>query len=298
VSDRYALRRLNPYQGLVQVVEQDAARAVSLDGSQWEIQVLVKAPAEDWGVLDPARIESHYLRFGLWSAEDSLQRFPTRPGLDRDQLDVLANALLGELAEATGYLPFPLRDAFELWLLDTAGRPLALLGSAVDPADMGRVGARRWSAATFPARDLGGERTAGATPVANTLEALVQEAAGSGQVRWFRRERAGFGPGWATDDDAELPAAFFPPFGLHEQWPDPAAQALVDVWLRWMAPALLCLPDLGAECYRRLESLAQSRAGQVDRLWRLYPEQVDAAFIARCRVEARLRRANPPATTG
>jgi len=35
----YGVRRLNPFQGILQVVELGDARALSLDGVRWEIQV-------------------------------------------------------------------------------------------------------------------------------------------------------------------------------------------------------------------------------------------------------------------
>ena len=34
----YAVRRLNPFQGVIQIIKSDTARALSLDGINWEIQ--------------------------------------------------------------------------------------------------------------------------------------------------------------------------------------------------------------------------------------------------------------------
>ncbi len=44
----FGVRRLNPFQGMLQVVERGGARALSLDGESWEVQVLCAKPEHSW----------------------------------------------------------------------------------------------------------------------------------------------------------------------------------------------------------------------------------------------------------
>ena len=44
----YGVRRLNPFLGMLQVVELANARALSPDGLRWEIQVLCAQPEHTW----------------------------------------------------------------------------------------------------------------------------------------------------------------------------------------------------------------------------------------------------------
>ena len=46
----YALRRLNPFLGVIQVIETSCGRASSSNGLVWDIQILSQSPA-DWGSL-------------------------------------------------------------------------------------------------------------------------------------------------------------------------------------------------------------------------------------------------------
>ena len=50
----YALRRLNPFLGVVQVVETPSGRASSSNGLVWDVQILTEGPA-DWGSLGSGR---------------------------------------------------------------------------------------------------------------------------------------------------------------------------------------------------------------------------------------------------
>jgi len=264
---------------------------VSPDGEGWELQLRIEAPADQWGSLNAGRREMRYLRAGFWSRSAGLQRLALQPGLDGAAVQQAGDQLVRAVAAAQGELPFALADSLECWLLDRSGQPLALVASA-RPED-GPAGKRvlRWIAAALEERQLG-QAPQGA-PLADDLENLLRRTAQGGRIGWFRRERAGHGAGSPLDPAAGEPLAgdAFPCLPLRPDWALAADQSLVDAWVAWMAPGLLCLPYLTAQDYLRLQSLALQRAESVDRLWRLYPAAVDRAFIDRCRVEARLRRA-------
>ena len=60
----YGVRRLNQFQGILQVVELGDARALSLDGVRWEIQVRCAQPELPWGIPSRGEPMMRYLRFG------------------------------------------------------------------------------------------------------------------------------------------------------------------------------------------------------------------------------------------
>jgi len=71
----YALRRLNPFLGVIQVVETPSGRASSSNGLVWDIQMLTQAPA-DWGSLNAGNRGKAWYRYGLWSERDGLAHRP------------------------------------------------------------------------------------------------------------------------------------------------------------------------------------------------------------------------------
>jgi hypothetical protein len=288
---RYARRRINPFLGVIQVIESDDGRALSPDGCNWEIQLFAERRV-GWGSLGTST-ERRLYRYGVWSSAEGLACFPTPPMVSREEARRAAGVLVDAARTSHQALPFPLLDRFELWLLDASGtgEPLALLDAATDAAAMAARRARHWSCATAEAPGLGDEVRTG-------LEGAVRSRAGQGgRSAWFRREASGEGvelaPGsaGAAQDGRRLPATHFPELLLNEQWADQGEQELVEGYLAWAAPRLLMLPMRG-ETRARLERMAAAQSLVVDRFHRLYPEVVDPGLIVRLRVEAQLRRGN------
>jgi hypothetical protein len=279
----HAVRRLNPYAGVVQIVETDAGRALSTDGANWEIQLLADRPA-GWGSLNRDRVRQQHFRYAAWSAEEGLARFPLPPALERRALETSAARLLDALRERRP--PFPLEDRFERWLLDAgSGEPVALLSSVARRELIPPRGSAEWHA-TSPG--------VAAQPPFEAVESLVRTRAGRpAQARWFERGSDGGGicidPGGGTAD-AALPASAFPELPLAERWTRPADYALVADYLAALAPLLLMLP-MSAATRARLEAAAEARPALVERFHALYPAVIDAQRMNRLRVQARLMRA-------
>ena len=292
---RYAVRRLNPFGGVAQVIAGDAARAISVDGARWEIQVVAEAPRDLWGSLSPHVHQTRFFRFGIWSSETGLRRVPVNPIMDIGAMLEAAAPLVADVEAAADRVPFPLADVLEFWLLDPRGQPVALLTSATPGEDLSMLNERRWCAAPMSDRNLGSPRPPDRAPVADEVESLVRRTAGPGTRRWFRRASPGVGPGTPVVDTGvdtpPLPAGAFPELPLRTRWPAEREQALVDRWMEWAAPRLLCLPYLGAAARTRLEKAARRNADEVSALWRIYPQAVDAELIRASRVESRLRHA-------
>ena len=88
-----AIRRLNPFLGVTQIVELGIGRALSTDAVNWEIQLAVERPA-GWGSLNRNRSERQFYRYGVWSDDEGLAQFPVHPRLDplalRESADILS----------------------------------------------------------------------------------------------------------------------------------------------------------------------------------------------------------------
>ena len=303
----YALRRLNPFLGVMQVVESARVRALSSDGVSWQLQVLADKPQHTWGCLDPAPSVQQYFRFGDWNADEGMSRVPINPLLDVGAMLAAAEELVGRLQRVTPELPFPLRDHLELWLLDTGDQPLALLASTTRSDYCAEIQAREWHAvdpfvSDFRSATLGGSGLPGAKASstrghADALEALLQaHAEQPAAVQWFERDARHDGTGLAGMGPARLrgrrlDAGAFPPLGFRTTWQDPVCAAAFHDYTSWLAPWLLTLQDLSDAQRRELESAARSQPLQIERYHRLYPQVLQPELIDAARVEARLRRA-------
>ena len=293
---RYAERRLNPFLGVIQVIESDLGRAISTDGQNWEIQ-LYAARSVGWGSLGVTK-QSCLYRHGVWSEAEGLACFPSPPTVERESARAAAQGLIAATRAAQGALPFPLRDHYERWLLDASAdqRPLALLEAVTGAEPLAQGRAPKWRCTTGESRglDADGGRT--------TLEAQVWARAGqASRGQWFRREPDGSGmalaaravmPGQVNDalGGRYLDADDFPELLLWEGWEEAGEQERVGQYLAALAPRLLMLP-LRAATRARLEQAAANQALAVDQFHRLYPQVMDSALLVRLRVEARLRRA-------
>jgi len=300
----FSLRRVNPFLGVVAVVKTTAGRALSVNGRDWQIQVLAHPPRGLWsrgGDQEALR----YFRFGVWSAEDGLSRVPLNPVLDAGLMLAESERLVDQARAAAVNLPFPLAPELEHWLLDREGAPLALLGTALADGDLDEAAGCDWSAgargedrpfvsATLASRGIAERDASGRRHHVESVERLIAGAAAPRrQSQWFRTEGdAALGLAHGAPCELEgrrLPLDDLPPLTLRTEWPEESARRLVAEYVAWMAPYLLTLPGLPDDLRRTLEPQAARYALAVDALWRLYPRVLDADLIKRARVEARLR---------
>lgn len=303
---RYGLRRVNPFLGVVAVVRTTQGRALSFDGSHWQLQVLAHPPRGLWS-RDGHREEAQFFRFGVWSETTGMSRVPLNPILDVGHMLAVADELIDAVQTGLLDLPFPLAPERELWLLDQDQMPLALLATALPDSELTSLGSPDWTAggrgerafvsARLLAKGIPERDASGRFHHAEALERLVQGAAGRRLNRqWFPRE-ADTAEGLPDAPPPELagrrlPAADFPVLPLRTEWPQREDRELVADYVDWLAPYLLTLSGLDEALRARLERAAQRHAVLVDALWRLYPQILDPEVINRARVEARLRRAN------
>lgn len=293
----FAVRRVNPYEGVLQVATTTRARAYSHDGSVWQIQVLGERPDHTWRSASDTPTVEQYFSFGLWDAEQGLHRIPANPVLDIGAMSTAAETLCAQLPGLDTQLPFALSDDHECWAIDMQGRPVALLATTEDASLLTRLHVEPWRATrdtdtTFVAPSLrratvGDDTLSAGRAHADRLEHLVRQRA-AGRA-WFRRDA--HGRGIPVTGGETLQADAFPPLGLTTDWDEAHERALVEDYLAWRAPRLLMLQHIDDPTRRWLEPHACRRAGELAAAFRLIPRIIDRAAIDAARVEARIRHA-------
>ena len=287
----YAIRLVNPYTGVLQVIDLGMARGLSRNGFNWEIQVRVEAKANGWGSLNRSRTELKYYRYGFWNSAQGLTRLPQDPSLDGNQLREGYRAMLHELRSgALDALPFPFEDCYEFWLLDQQHHPLALLGTTCDRQMIPKIRDQQWHAsiASLQLDDFSQAKI-------EALERLIRTHANKRQ--WFQRTPDGGGTGleYRTAADLigrQLSAEAFPQLLVRTDWEDRSDQAILDEWSSHMAPWLLQLQHIGDDTRSLLEQAASRNPEMVDVLHRLYPRIMDPRLIETTRVAAKIKTAN------
>lgn len=283
----YAIRRVNPFLGVLQVIETAGGRAVSSNGVVWNIEIRAER-ATGWGSLNRNKTQVAYYRYGLWSLEDGLVTRPLAPLLDNEFFSQQCDILIECIRERLDLLPFELKDRHELWLLDTDDRqPLALLASARPGSALPLPEPRSWTS-HIGAEGVPSQRR---YPAARELEALIKQRAGFNfNKRWVTRDNDGSGIIEASN--TRMVAEAFPAFLLIENWPEAKQEKLAREYIEWISPSLLTLQQLDRGERERLENSLNVQAVSVEHHWRLYPEIIDEDCINTARVQCRLQRVN------
>jgi len=303
-SHCYAIRLLNPYQGVAQIVEVDGARAVSNDGVKWRLQLRNAIYKSPWSSLAVAETDRRFFIYGVWSQQLGLVRTPIHPSLYQDHVEATAQELIQAISRYQGNVPFPLRDTLELWLIKPSSRPVALLASSLPRATPPELHSLLWQPSPNTDRPFVSEayrdildRASINSPAQDLLLDLVNRRCKPPlQALWIERDANGDGTilqdhkGKRQRTPEHLPAQAFPPCLLTEDWQSAQTGQLVKDYLNWQAPMLLMLP-LPPEHRRNLELQAQQRPLSVHTYHRLYPDITDKTLLNKILVEAVMRKA-------
>ncbi|HHH43413.1 MAG TPA: hypothetical protein ENK49_04675 [Gammaproteobacteria bacterium] len=284
------------------IITHAGAEAVTTDGLHWDIYVRDPELVSD--IADHIPVQTSEIRYGSWSQQAGLKRGAIYPSEDFRILEQYGAQVYAYLLQHHTDVPFPLRDTTELWLLDQQGRPLGLLNSTTENSLLELDCFIDWRAGQDCHRNFRSSSAETLTGLTGTdcqagqyLTQLVNERAGpQPAAQWFRRCPDGSGIGLQgihLQDELEnrtLPAGDFPRYFLREDGWSASQQQLVRDFLAWLAPCQLLLQDLDRPARQRFEQLAATRALEVDRHFRLYPQVLDRDTIQAARVEAALRR--------
>jgi len=306
----YSQRLLNPFRGTINCIRYKSAEAVSADGVQWDIYVSHDGLLK--GLPYNPKTQVSDIRYGSWSRKSGLKRGPLYPSDDFKMLEELGTRTYEHLVEVHGDAPFPFHDTVELWLLDTAGRPLVLLDSAVELAAIDLDQATAWRPGlncrrTFTSQ-AAGELDLDTTQegaVADYLAMYVNARSGaSPRAQVFVRSPDGRGTGSAGINlptelhSRVLEAQQFPLLLLDTRHHDSVHMQLINDFICWLAPWLLLLPTLDKATRRTFEQNARVQPLKIAQQYHLYPAILDQKIIDAARVEARLRGTIPEENSG
>ena len=295
----YAQRLLNPFRGVLNTIRYESAEAVTLDGVNWDIYVSNEKLLDD--LHQSHRVQVSDIRYGSWSLEKGLKRGPLFPSEDFRVMEEMGATVYEHLTRMHHKVPFPLQDCFELWLLDVAGHPLALLESVVSEHELDldrslawRVGfaaSERFASSAMQYMNIG------AGGAGEYLMRYINAQAGvAPAAQWFWRMPNGSGIGMpgiqlpTVWESRTLDSTAFPALFVSQTDHDDAHRQLINDFHAWQAPWLLVLSDIDLDTRRRLERHARKQASEVLKHHRLYPSAADESEIKAALVEAILRR--------
>ena len=277
----YALRRVNPYRGVEQIVDLGEAMARTQDGLTWHLS------ADDGnGLMRPV---------GVWQQGRGLLAGQPR-----------TTPALIEAIEAGPDLPFAFLDSWELWLLDRErGLPLALLAT---DRQQGRsqVEAVEWYPFVLSYKGFDSPTLAkrdALTPYAaqghrDILARMINRMARPyPSAQWFHRDQEGAGTGAtgvriAADwQGRRLTAECFPELLVKASWNSRLETSVIADYHAHLSPLLLLWPRLSVVTRARLELQACERPEWLARIHRLLPMQLQPERIRAALVAARLSQA-------
>ncbi len=300
----YSQRLLNPFRGTMNIIQFEDAEAVTINGIDWDIYVRDTDLVKD--LENSHLVQTSDIRYGRWSKTSGLKRGAIYPSEDFKRLEAQGAIVYEYLLKHHDQVPFPFADNYELWLLHTSNQPLALLNSCIaeeyimqDQVLDWRSGMDCHSSTPMPDTDNDSKTLANS----DYLTDYINRCAGKvNTAQWFKRHADGSGTacgGIHIDESLasrHLDADAFSPLQINQDMHDDTHRALIDAFIDWQAPCLLLLQNLPATQRKQLEIKAKTRALEVDKQHRLYPEIIDQSQINAARVEARLRRSSDVGT--
>ena len=281
----YAIRRVNPFRGVMQVIESEQGRALSCNGVVWEILVRARqSSARDDAARDNRR--KIYYRFGMWSMNDGLLQRASTPAADQDYFDLASKCetLVDCVRAHRQRLPFKLEDNREFWLFDRHNqRPLALLASSRPGASLPTSEPGGWSCCI----GANGSPSQRRFPQAEDLETQVRQRAGCNTYKyWIKRLADGDGIVETTGD--AISADQFPVLLLEENWANDEEQRRTWDYIKWISPSLLTLQHLDEGTRSRIENSLNVQAVSIEHHRHLYPEVINQKLVKAARVQSRI----------
>ena len=300
----YAQRLLNPYRGIINCICYRAAEAVTADGVHWDIYVSNESLQDESSTRQRTQVSD--IRYGKWSAASGLKRGPVFPSSEFREMEDMGATVYEYLLKVHQHVPFSFKDNFELWLLDSDSRPLALIDSATSRDEIDLEQSLKWTPGlecrrTFvssAAKQLGLAATASA--VTDYLGFYVNSCAGSDPAaQLFERTADASATGLAAVNlepsllYRQLPVDDFPVNLLELQRHDALHRQLLGDFISWQSPWLLLLQTLAPGLRRQYEEYARVQAMKMARQYPLYPEIINQSVIDAVLVEVRLRETRP-----
>jgi hypothetical protein len=207
-------------------------------------------------------------------------------------------------------VPFPIRDRFELWLLNKNTRkPLALLKTCYSTTDISKVTDPHWQpflmndtnfvSGTLEQSEADKKQLGWKIPHRDRLDRLINVASRPYPIaQWIERQSDGSGIGkeGLRVEDNEIgrhyAAEEFPELLISEDWDDETELGLVNDYHAWQAAWLLAHQNLKTETRERLEKAACNRPQSLLASYSLIPEIINEEAIEVALVSAKLMNAS------
>ena len=281
----FGVRRLGPYLGVIQVIDVGDACAYSTNGHAWRIRQQTTSGRFRWGATLVSDENVDEIR--IVNADNLLAALRNRPPV-----------------------PFPVRDRFELWLLNReTGKPLALLKTCYQESDISDVTDPHWRpflttetnfiSPSLAQLDAGKKQRGWNIPHSDRLERLVNVASRPLPIaQWIERQSDGSGVGrqGLRVEQAGLGRVYgasdFPELLISTDWKNDIDQALVNDYHHWQAAWLLAHQNLTAGTRAALEQAACKRPQSLLAAYSLIPEILNEEAIEIALVSAKLMNAS------
>jgi hypothetical protein len=293
----YSQRLLNPFRGSLNTIEYNSAEAVTMDGIYWDIYVRNSALVKDLeqSQHNHHRIQTSEIRYGRWSKKTGLQRGPTIDSDDFNEMAATGNIVYQYLTQHCDEIPFPFKDNYELWLLDSDNNPLTLLNSTVYQEDIDIEQNINWTAGIACKESFLSEYTNNTSSNAGECLNQLINSYSNKSAQWILRSNNGSGIGLDGINlkenlvNRKIPANNIPTFLINTEIFNSKEQQFIQEYYSWLAPWLLVLHSFTDQQRQTMEQQAQSNALAIEKQYLLYPKTIDSKFIKSALVEAIMR---------
>ena len=288
--ETYSARQLSPFTGNVQIVKTPFARALSLDGSSWQIQTICESHQQQWNINTDS--QRRFIIYGSWHIDNQLSRLPIDPSLDVPEECIIQKYLINEIKNHLRNLPFKQQDVYECWLLhNETDLPVVLLATCTDSNLISTLPyIKRWRSRSGTETQFTSIPTSYPDNPFIMLESKINDLASAPSgAHWFLRNDDRSGRELHGPKERLLEAADFPELLLNTNWADASLSQLTTDYTHWLAPRLLTLQHISSKTRSMLETAAQSQPIEVFRYHKNYPAIINQELINKILVEAKLR---------
>ncbi len=282
----YSVRQLSPFIGNIQIVQANYCRALSSDGTHWQIQASCETHQQQWNIADDEYIPRRYVLYGSWNQKNGFSSLPLDPMLDVPDLQYVQENIISTLENCQSHLPFPQQDNYECWLMHSQQHlPLALIASATHAQMIPHISLDKWQAVSqqdFSGNLINEQLLAQIQLLEERINLLTDSHA------WFRRLDDGSAESISNPDqlyDKQL----FGDFLISPQLLDESDHELYSRLIDWQSPRLLTLQGLDIEQRQQLELMAQHHAVDTYRRRLLFPHPLSKNILTKIQVELKIR---------
>ncbi len=280
----YSVRQLSPFIGNIQIVQADYCRALSSNGTHWQIQASCETHQQQWNIAEDEYVPRRYVLYGSWDKTAGFSSLPLDPMLDVPDLQYVQENIISTLEHSAADLPFPQQDGYECWLM-LDQQPLALIASATQPQMIPHIHINKWQAVSqqdFSGNLLNEQLLA----QIQQLEEYINQLTDSHE--WFKRLADGTAQA-VNNPQLQYDQHLFPDLLVNPQLLDKNHREHLTRLIDWQSPRLLTLQNLDKAQRQQLEVLAQHHAVETYRRRLLFPHPLDKNILTKIQVELKIR---------